>query len=74
MTNREKYDINALEATIEGANAIIYYYPKHSKKLVMLVGIVHQKINDINIWESIEHWLDSEATDTLMYYNIGFDE
>ena len=59
MTNKEKYDIQYLEAVVEDNNAIIYYFPNGVRSDMKIVGFIYNHSTDKTIYECIEEWLNN---------------
>ena len=59
MTNREKYDIQYLEAVVEDNNAIIYYFHNGVRSDMKIVGFIYNYSTDKTIYECIEEWLNN---------------
>ena len=59
MTNKEKYDIQYLEAVVEDNNAIIYYFPNEVRSDMKIVGFIYNYSTDKTIYECIEEWLNN---------------
>ena len=56
MTNKEKYDIQYLEAVVEDNNAIIYYFPNGVRSDMKIVRFIYNYSTDKTIYECIEEW------------------